>query len=59
VVGDEVEALIQLLGEHVRARDFLVQDDQDLNAQRVGERFRDDLFDALFLVFRLRQGLCP
>jgi hypothetical protein len=59
VVGDQVEALVELLREHVRARDLLIQNDQDLHSQGMGERFRDYLFDALFFVFRLRQGLFP
>ena len=55
VVGDQVEALVQLLGEQVGAGDPLVENDQDLYAQGVGERFGDDLFDAVFLL-GFRQG---
>jgi hypothetical protein len=50
VVGDHVEALIQLLGEQVGAGDPLVENYQDLYAQRMRERFCDDLFDAVFLL---------
>ena len=50
VVGDEVEALVQLLGEQVGAGDPLVENDQDLYSQGMGKCFGDDLFDALFLL---------
>jgi hypothetical protein len=50
VVRDEVEALVELLGEQVRAGDALVENDQNLYTQGMGERFGDDLFDALFLL---------
>jgi hypothetical protein len=32
VVGDQVEALVELLGQQIRAGDALVQNDQDLYA---------------------------
>ena len=54
VVGDQVEALVELLGEQVGAGDPLVENDQDLYPQRVGERFGDELFDAVLLLFGLR-----
>ena len=50
VVGDQVEALVQLLGEQVGAGNPLVENDQDLYAQRMRERFGDDLFDAVFFL---------
>jgi len=57
VVSDEVEALVELLGEHVGTRHLFIQNDQDLHTQRVGERFGDYLFDALLLFLGLRHGL--
>src|SRR5690242_12270299 len=57
VVGDEVEALVELVREHVRARDLFIQNDQDLHPQGVGEGFSYYLFYALFFVLGLRHGL--
>jgi hypothetical protein len=50
VVRDQVEALLQLLGEQIGAGNPLVENYQDLYAQRMRERFGDDLFDAVFLL---------
>jgi len=55
VVRDQIEALIELLGQQIGAGDPLVQNDQDLYAQWVGEGFGDDLFDAVLLL-SFRQG---
>jgi hypothetical protein len=58
MVGDQVEALVELLRQQVGAGDALVQNDQDLYPQWVREGFGDDLFDAV-LLFRFRQGGLP
>jgi hypothetical protein len=50
VVGDQVEALVELLGQQIWAGYALVQNDQDLYSQRMGEGFGDDLFDAVLLL---------
>ena len=55
VVGDQVQTLVQLLGQEVGARHPLVQNDQDLNAQRMSERLGDDLFNVV-LLFRPGHG---
>ena len=57
VVGDEVEALIELLRQQVWTGNPLVQNDQDLYAQRVREGFGDDLFDAVLLLGFRHGGL--
>jgi hypothetical protein len=55
VVGDEVQTLVELLGEQVWTGDALVQNDQDLYPEWVCEGFGDDLFDAVLLL-RFRHG---
>ena len=56
VVADLAQALFQLLGEFVGACHPLVEDRQDFNAQRVGERLDQALIDAGLLFLGL--ALC-
>ena len=58
VVADVAERLAEFLGELVGARDPFLQGREDANAQRVGERLRELLGDALWGRSGLSQRGC-